>query len=354
MKKIIITVLVLVVSAGAIAWTLQKNKKENQEKVDIVSKGTGAVPVKVMTAKKEAVNLDFSVNGKLAANQDLMLISEVNGRILSIKVKEGDRVSQGQVLATVESTYSSLDHQAASDALQKLKVDQQRLTNALKTGGVTQAQVDEINLAVRNAESQLAQAKKRLSDATIKAPISGIINKKYIEIGSFVGAGTQLFNIVDVSSLKLNVTANERQVVQLAVGSKVDISVPVFQDEAFTGAVSFIAPKADNSLNYPVEIKLDNAKIKNKLKAGMYATAKFTFGEQTPIMTIPRSAFVGGVNSGEIFVIEKEGIATLRKVAPGTIFGEQVEVLDGLKEGETVITTGQINLIDGTPVEVLK
>lgn len=354
MKKIIITVLVIAVSAGAIVWTLQKNKKENQEKVDIVSKGTGAVPVKVMSVKREVVDLDFSVNGKLAANQDLMLISEVNGRILSIKVKEGDRVVQGQVLATVESTYSNLDYQAANDALAKLKVDQQRLTSALKTGGVTQSQVDEINLAVRNAESQVAQARKRLSDATIKAPISGVVNKKYIEIGSFAAAGTQLFNIVDVSSLKLNVTANERQVVQLAVGSKVDISVPVFQDEAFTGTVSFIAPKADNSLNYPIEIKLDNTKAKNRLKAGMYATARFTFGEQAPIIAIPRSAFVGSVNSGEIFVVEKEGIATLRKVAPGTIFGEHVEILDGLKEGETVITTGQINLINGTSIEILK
>ena len=168
MKKIIITVLVVAVAIGGIVWTLQSNKKENQSKIDIVSKGTGAVPVKVITVKREAINVDFAVNGKLAANQDLMLISEVNGRVLSIRVKEGDKVTQGQVLATVESTYSSLDYQAASDAVQKLKVDQQRLTSALKTGGVTQSQVDEINLAVKNAESQLAQAKKRLSDASIK------------------------------------------------------------------------------------------------------------------------------------------------------------------------------------------
>lgn len=354
MKKIIITVLVIAAAAGAIVWTLASNKKENQAKIDIVSKGTGAVPVKVMTVKKEAINVDFSVNGKLAPNQDLMLISEVNGRILSIKVKEGDRVSQGQVLATVESTYSSLDFQNASEALQKLKTDQQRLTNALKTGGVTQAQVDEINLAVKNAEIQVAQTRKRVADATIKAPISGVVNKKYIEVGSFAAAGTQLFNIVDVSSLKLNVTANERQVVQLAVGSKVDITVPVFQDELFTGSISFIAPKADNSLNYPIEIKLDNVKAKNKVKAGMYASAEFKFGEQAPIIAIPRSAFVGSVNAGEIYVIEKAGVATLRKVAPGTIFGDMVEILDGLKEGETVITTGQINLIDGTAIEVLK
>jgi len=352
MKKIVITLVVIGVAAAAIIFTLSNNKKENQAKMDVVSQKGGTVPVRVETIKKKSVNIDFSSNGKLLANQDLMLLSEVNGRVLSIKVKEGDRVSQGQVLATVESTYSSIDLQTATAALEKLKVDQARLQAALKTGGVTQAQVDEINLGVKNAENQVAQARKRVSDATIKAPISGVINRKYIEVGSFVGGGSQLFDIVDVSSLKLKVTANERQVTQLAVGTTVKVTVPAFADEVFTGKVSFIAPKADNSMNYPIEIKLDNSKS-SKIKAGMFATATFEFGEQTPIITVPRSSFIGSVNSKKLYVLEN-GKAVLREVAPGMVFGDQVEILGGLKEGEVVITSGQINLVDGSAVEVIE
>lgn len=354
MKKIIITVLAIAAIGAGITWKLISNKKENQAKVDIVSKGTGKVPVKVITVKKEVVNIDFSVNGKLMADKDLTLVSEANGQVVAILVKEGDKVVKGQTLARIESTYSSIDLQRASDAVEKLRNDQTRLNNALKSGGVTQAQVDEINLAVKSAESQLNQARKRVSDATIKSPMSGIINSRLIEVGSFVGVGTQLFNIVDVSSLKLKVTANERQVIRLSVGYDVDIKVPVFQEELFKGKISFIAPKADNSLNYPIEIRLVNASTKNRLKAGMYASAEFKFGEESPIIAIPRAAFVGSVNSGEVFVIERTGFATLRKVSPGAIFGDQVEILDGLKEGEIVITTGQINLVDGTAIEVLK
>src|SRR5690606_4066396 len=99
---------------------------------------------------------------------------------------------------------------------------------------------------------------RRISDAHIKAPISGVINKKYVEIGSYLSPGTALFDIVDVSQLKLNVSANEKQVVQLKKGDKVDISVPVFPEEKFTGTVEFIASKADASLNFPLEIKVDN------------------------------------------------------------------------------------------------
>lgn len=353
MKKIIITVLVIGLAGFGIVYTLKKNRQENQAQIDIVSKEVGIVPVKVFTVKKEVISLDFTANGKLVANQDLMLLSEVSGRVLSINVKEGDKVSKGQTLATVESTYSNLNYKTASEALEKLKTDQKRYESSLKTGGITQAQLDEINLAVRQAQNQVDQAGKQLSDATIKAPISGVINKRYIEVGSFAAPGGQLFDIVDVSSLKLRVTANERQVVQLAVGSKVNIIVPAFANEKFTGTITFIAPKADNSLNYPVEIKLDNVKS-NKLKAGMYASATFSFGDQEPIILIPRSSFVGSVNSNKVYVIEKEGIATIREVAPGVVFGQQVEILGGLKEGDVVITTGQINLVDGSKIEIIK
>ena len=86
----------------------------------------------------------------------------------------------------------------------------------------------------------------------------------------------------------------------------------------------------------------------------MYSSASFEYGEQQPIIAIPRSSFVGGVNSGQIYVVEKNGIATAKKVEPGTVFGDQVEILAGLNEGDIVITTGQINLIDGSEIEIIK
>ena len=114
--------------------------------------------------------------------------------------------------------------------------------------------------------------------------------------------------------------------------------------------INFIAPKSDNTLNYPVEIEVQNA-AKNTLRAGMYATAIFEFPKQAPQLLIPRTAFAGGVNSNQIFVLESDTIAKLRNVVSGRIIGEQVEILDGLKEGETIIVSGQINLVDGTLVK---
>lgn len=352
MKRTIITIIVLAVFGGAIAYILNKNKKENQAKVDVVNKADGSVLVKTANAEVKAIDLDFVANGNFMPNQDLEFSSEVSGRITSIRAKEGDRVAKGQILATVEDKYLSLDMQNANEQYQKLLVDKSRMENALKSGGVTQAQVDEITLAVKNAQNGISQLQKRLGDVHLKASISGVINKKYIELGSYVSPGTKLFDIVDVSSLKLNVNVNEKQVVQLKKGDRVDIKIPVFPDKVFSGNVSFISVKADNALNFPIEIKL-NSSGASEVKSGMYATAQFNFAKSAPILTVPRTAFVGSVRNGEVYVVNDKTVK-LRKVTPGSIFGDNVEILGGLTEGETVVTAGQINLQDGSEIIIQK
>jgi membrane fusion protein (multidrug efflux system) len=206
---------------------------------------------------------------------------------------------------------------------------------------------------LRNAANRVAQSKTKISDSHIKAPISGIINKRHIEVGAYLSAGTALFDIVDVSKLKLNVSVNESQVVQLQPGSKVDIKVPVFPDQTFSGRVTFIAPKADASLNFPLEIKVDNVPG-NKIRAGMYASAVFKFEKQGEAIVIPRSAFVGSVNANQVYVLEGGDKVRLTKVTPGAVMGESVVIYSGLTEGQSIVTTGQINLVDGATVAVQK
>lgn len=352
MKRIIITIVVILGSAALIAWILNKNKQENEAKTAVVAQTNMAVAVNAASVTKQAINLDFSSNGNFSANQDLKLMAETGGRITSILVREGARVGKGQVLAHIDAEYASLDVQRVEDALTKLQTDYARYKSSYATGGVTKAQLDEVELGLRNTENQLQQARRRLQDAYVKAPISGVINKRSIEIGAFVSPGTELFEIVDVSKLKLNVTANEAQVVQLKVGDKVSISSSVFPDKSFTGTISFIAVKADNSLNYPVEILVDNPGSSAELRAGMYATAHFKFPQQDPAILIPRGAFIGSVNSNKVYVLGADSTAQVRELIPGRILGEQVEILSGLQEGETVITSGQINLTEGIKVSV--
>jgi RND family efflux transporter MFP subunit len=127
----------------------------------------------------------------------------------------------------------------------------------------------------------------------------------------------------------------------------------VFPDKNYGGTVTFIAPKADNSLNFPIEIEIAS-NPGNQLKAGMYGTAVFSFGNTAPVIVIPRTAFVGSVSTNQVFVVENGNTARLRKVIAGRVLGDKVEVLQGLNEGETIITSGQINLSDGSKITPIK
>ncbi|MFV5690967.1 efflux RND transporter periplasmic adaptor subunit [Flavobacterium sp. LT1R49] len=353
MKKNIITGIIILGAIAIIAVVLTNNKKENEAKTALVAEKNASVSVKVGTVKTEEVSLDFSANGNFEPLQELSFSAEKPGRVVRVLVDEGSTVHIGQTLAIVRSEQISSDLETAQASYQNALSDYNRFENAFKTGGVTKQQLDQAKLGLVTAKSRLQQAKVNIGDTNIKSTINGIVNKKYIEPGSVLGAATQMFDIVNVTRLKLKVTVNENQVAGLKLGNNVNVKASVYPDATFSGKITFIAPKADSRLNFPIEIEIAN-NSSNDLKAGMYGTAEFASSQQKQsLMIVPRNAFVGSVSSNQVFVAEN-GVAKLKTVTAGRIFGDKVEILNGLSDGETVIVTGQINLQDGYKVDIIK
>lgn len=356
MKKIgkillaVVIVAALVVAAG---FVISNNKKKNEEKTAIVAQTNSAIAVRVSKVEKTPLSLDFLANGKFAPGQELNFSAETAGRVISVLVDEGSYVRKGQTLATIKTENLSVDVQTAKEAYQNALKDKQRYENAFKTGGVTQQQVDQAELSLLNAEARVKQANIKIGDANIRASINGIVNKRMIEPGSVLAPGTQLFEIVDVSTLTLDVAVTEAQVASLKVGDAVAVKASVLPDQEFKGKVQFIAPKADASLNFPIKIQITNNTAKS-LKAGMYGIAQFSFPAQQAVILVPRSAFVGSVSNNQIFVADANNKVQLRSVVSGRIVGDEVEVISGLTEGEQVVTSGQINLTDGSTIAIIK
>src|SRR5690606_6710937 len=186
--------------------------------------------------------------------------------------------------------------------------------NAFKAGGVTQQQLDQAKLNLATAKARLDQANISFGDASMRSTINGVVNKKLIEPGSVVASGTLLFELVNVSKLKLKVTVNENQIALLKIGSDTKVKASVFPDKEFSGKITFIAPMADASLNFPVEIEISN-NSNSDLKAGMYGTAYFESHDTdaNKATIIPRNAFLGSVGSNQVFVV-KDNTAKLTKI----------------------------------------
>ncbi len=355
MKKYTTTILVILGAIALIAFILFNNKKKNEAKTALVAQKNEAISVKVTPVKTQEVSLDFSVNGNFEPIQELTFSAEKSGKVMKVLVDEGNYVSQGQVVAIVRSDVINVMAQTANAAYQNAQTDYTRFENAYKTGGVTKQQLDQARLGMINAKNNLTQATINVGDTRIKSPINGIINKRYIEPGSILTGmpTTALFDIVNVSKLKLHVTITEAQVASLKLGSPVQVTASVLPGKIFSGKISFIAPKSDSSLNFPVEIEISNNASRD-IKAGMYGTATFDSKRQTQkLMIIPRNAFVGSVSGNQVFV-NNNGVAELKTVISGRIIGDQVEIIKGLTDGEQVIVTGQINIDNGSKLEIIK
>ncbi|HSD15442.1 MAG TPA: efflux RND transporter periplasmic adaptor subunit, partial [Flavobacterium sp.] len=230
MKKNIITITIIIVSLGLIGYILNKNKAENKAKTDIVAEKNATVAVKTATVKTENVSLDFSANGNFSPIQELTFCAEKSGKVIKVLVDEGDYVTVGQPLLTMRADVISVNANTANAVYQNAKADYERYENAYKTGGVTKQQLDQAKLNLTNAKANLTQANINVGDTKVKAPIKGYINKRYIEPGSVLTGmpATQMFDIVDVSKLKLNVTVTENQVASLQLGQSVTIVSSVY------------------------------------------------------------------------------------------------------------------------------
>ncbi|MCS7475134.1 efflux RND transporter periplasmic adaptor subunit, partial [Myroides odoratimimus] len=335
-----------------IIYTLKNNQKSNQLETEVVAQQNAEVSVRTERVSMQKLNTQYVTNGILIPKQEVMISAEINGRIAKLLVEEGAFVQKGQILAVIEGDKQNTSLNKAQAVYDNALSDFNRYKTALVTGGVTQQQVDQISLQVENAKNDLANARILVSDSNVKASFSGIINKRSIEVGTYVSPGETLFEVVNVSALKLRVNVDEKNVNMLKVGQSVNVKLPVFADKDFVGKIRFIAPKADSDLNFPIEIEIENTN-QHELKAGMYATAYIGDDQESTILTVPRAAFVGSVSSNQVFIVQ-DGKAVLKKAIAGRVYGDYVEIISGIEQGMDVITSGQINLVDSTPVKTVQ
>lgn len=353
MKKSLIYIVVAAILIGLAGYKIVKNKEERQATVAEVAKQVDQINVNIEEVKYDHVNTEYTVNGTFLPKAETNISSEIAGKVIDVRVKEGAKVNAGQIVAVIKKDAIEVDMTQAQNNLQNAIIDNQRYENAYKTGGVTKQQLDNSRLQLKNARAAVQAQSVRVNNAYVRAGISGTVNKRMVEPGAIVSPGTPMLEIVNINTLKLSVLVDESQVGRIRLGQQVNITVGSLGDEVISGRVSFIAPKSDTSLNFPVEIEVAN---NGRLKAGMYGTVVFKSengGAEQSMLTIPAEAFVNGVSSGQVFVAEN-GIAKLKTVTVGKVYGNRVQIVDGLKVGEKVITSGQINLDNGSKINIIK
>ena len=349
MKKIIIIVVVFVMLA-LIVFRLSTNYKKINVSKD-VSTDLAYVSVNVSPILKMSINDSLQLTGYMEAYSAIDIAAETQGTITSLSVALGQEKSKGSIIASIDNKLKKLAVQTASISVAKLKKDLERYNNLYKGGTVTEQQLNEAQNLYDNAEIQLEQAEKQLSDATIKSPISGVITKKQVEEGEYINIGSPIVTIVDISKLTIKLNVSEANVYRLKMNDKATITTDVYPGVTFKGTISFISSQGDDSHNYPVEIVIPN-NSKYPLKSGTFANVMIKLPVAAEAAYIPRESLLGSITDAEVYVAENNK-AIRRKIVVGNGNDKYIKVISGLHEGDKVIINGQINLSNNKEIKIL-
>ncbi len=370
MKRMIIVFLSMVVLASVFV----NCKRPVSDKNDVSDK----VPVKVQAVKLGNVVRSISYNGDIKAEFEVKVFSKIPDRIEKLYVDEGDFVNKGDPIAqifaaTIEQGVRQAEARLASAKAQEsnLRLEYDRAKRLSKENAMSKQQFDTIEsqyqstqAQVEQAEAALAGIKSQLQDATVTAPISGIIGQRFYETGDMAAPQLPIVTIVQMDRVKVNFNATESDLGKLKIGQKAQVKVKSYPKQIFKGKVTKISPVLDPLTRMAkVEVLIGNHD--KKLKPGMFAGVTVITGILKDVIAIPRYPTIERtslekihgqdvvVKNYSVFVVN-DGVAHQRDLQVTYVNHVNIAVRSGLQVGDKIVVEGQNNLRDGMQVNVVE
>ncbi len=335
---------------------------------------TTAIPATVeiggedlVVVSRGEISIGPLVSGELKAGREATVRAELGGSVLRTSFEEGQVVKQGAVLAQIEATTqrdmlasAESDVRSAENALDVARREQQRTESLVKAGALAERDVDLTRNAVTATQAQLdgararlGNARKALADATVRSPMTGIVSRRQVNTGDVVGPGTELYSIIDPSSMRLEASVSSRDLADITIGAPVVFEVRGYPDQQFEGRIERISPTADpTTRQVPIFVSIPNKG--GRLLAGLFAEGRVT-KDARQALVVPESA-VNTVGPSPWVAVVRGGKAERINVQLGLKDPqtERVELVSGVAEGDQLLVGGAQGITPGTPVTIRK
>jgi membrane fusion protein, multidrug efflux system len=313
-------------------------------------KAADAVPVEVATAAHRAVAASYIGTSTLEPRAESQVVAKTSGVALSVLVEEGQKVVAGQPLVRLDPDRARLAVAQSEAQMRKLENSYQRANQLVGQQLVSAADVDQLKFDLENARAQYRLAALELSYTTVLAPISGVVASRSIKTGNFVQINTPIFRIVDDARLEATLNVPERELATLKAGQPVTLLADALPGQRFTGVVDRIAPVVDSgSGTFRVVCAFDD--VADALQPGMFGRLRIDYDQRADALVVPRLALLDDGDPA-VFLVRAGKVARV-PVKLGYAEGPWVEVREGLKVGDQVVTAGKVALRDGTAVQVI-
>ena len=366
--------------------------KQNGEATAEEGAADTSVPIEAVPVSRRSISASYSGTATLEPESEAQVAAKISGVLLKLMVEEGDQVKAGQVLARLDDENPRLNLAKAEASLHKLENDYRRSKEMFERKLLSVEQNDKIRYDLETQRATWELAKLELSYTNITAPISGVISRRLVKVGNFIQVNQALFQIDNFDPLLAVLNVPERELNTLRADQIVRLRVDSIADQAFEGHIERISPVVDSATG-TFRVTCEFRDVSGRLKSGMFGRLEVTYAQHEDVPTIPRAALIEEDGETAVFIVqsgaaaaaaEKDAarlasaapdkpaapkekaepgkdvppipawVAKRRVVKGGYGDANYVEVLDGLVEGDRVITLGRSAVRDGTAVQVLE
>ena len=364
------------------------------------------VPVRVRVPNRVRQPVSVAVSGTVEANVSAQGAFQIAGRVAKVFAEEGQAVSKGQVLAELDTTDYSNAYDAAQGQADAARAVDDKAQQGPRSQELAQARIDyeqwqdqytrmkflydhkslpandfkKIEAGYQAAQqryemarqgtrvedkeaatgqfhaaaAQEHEAQKRLGDTRLRAPISGYVGMRHIDVGDTVGAGMPVISVLDLNPVKVRVAIPESEIGKVQEGARATVTIPSLDQKQFEGKVESVGVAADPaSRTYSAKIAVPNPE--RLLRAGMVSEARIYSSSMVNAITVPGDAIVHdpqGVAQVYVYSPGRQRVYA-RRVDVGELIGDEVEILRGLTGDEQVVVAGQQNVREGSPANVM-
>ena len=301
---------------------------------------------------------EVSAVGSLRAVRGVDITTEVTGLVRTLRFQSGDEAKAGQVLVELNADAEIAQQHALEAAADLSSTVYERDKAQYEAQAISKAQLDADAADLKNKRAQAAAQAALVAKKTLRAPFAGRLGITTVNPGQYINTGDKVVTLQALDPIYVDFKLPQQQLATVSNGQAVNLTADAFAGVKFTGKITALDPRVDaGTRNFQAEATLPNPE--RRLMPGMFARVAVQAGDVKHYLTLPQTAITYNPYGATIFLAtrkpggtDKDLIAQQSFVTLGPTRGDQVAILKGVEEGDLVVTSGQLKLLNGTPLIV--
>jgi len=349
-KRLLLACIAIIVIGGLAIPKILSTRGDAKEPTE--KKAGGSAPqiaAKAYVVEPERLDDRIFVTGNVLPNEEVELRGEVAGKVTAINFNEGAHVEKGALLVKINDADLQAQLKKAIYRKQLLEARELRQRTLLQKEAVSQADYDEALNELNTSAAEIDLLKAQIDRTEIRAPFSGVVGLRYISTGSYITPSTRIATLHAVDPVKIEFAVPEKYATTIRSGSRISFTIGGSHQE-FEGTVYAVEPKIDPDTR-TMQIRARCSNGNGAIAPGAFAEIELVLKEIGSALMVPTEAIVPELNGKKVFVV-KDGKAEPRTVVAGIRTSKKIQIVDGLAAGDTILTTGLLQVRPGSPLKI--